>query len=153
MESNIIPVDRLIPDSFPHLRCTFARTKGRSIVQRFHKPCVDPSQFPGTLTPGSTVPPRMRLLLAFVRTRTNGGVISVISHSSRLQTVCSDSCVPLYMSFLYVTNNIIHRCFLFYSLYALSRHVPTQVRDYVLAERSCSGMIYVTMCLRRPINL
>ena len=46
VESNIVPVGRLIPDAFRHLRYTFARTKGRSIVQLFHKAFVDPSQFP-----------------------------------------------------------------------------------------------------------
>jgi len=46
VESNIVPVDRLIPDSFPYLRCTFARGKDSRSVKRYHKACVDPSQFP-----------------------------------------------------------------------------------------------------------
>jgi len=46
VESNIVPIDRLIPDSLPHLRCTFARGKDSRSVKRYHKACVDPSQFP-----------------------------------------------------------------------------------------------------------
>ena len=44
-ESKTVPVDRLIPDSFPHLRRDYAR--GPYILNfRYHKACVDPVQFP-----------------------------------------------------------------------------------------------------------
>jgi len=33
-------------DSFPQLRCTFARGRDYGGVKRYHKACVDPSQFP-----------------------------------------------------------------------------------------------------------
>jgi len=44
MESNLVPADRLIPRTFPRLRCTFVRNKGCDIRKRFHKACVNPSQ-------------------------------------------------------------------------------------------------------------
>ena len=46
LEFNIVRIDRLIPHSFPHLHCTFARAEGCRIVKRYHKACVDHSQFP-----------------------------------------------------------------------------------------------------------
>jgi len=46
VKSKIVPADRLIPDSFPHLCCTFARVPATPSVKRYHKDCVDPSQFP-----------------------------------------------------------------------------------------------------------
>ena len=66
-------------------------------LSRFTKPAQTLLNFPGTLSPGNTVPPRMRLVLAFVRTRINGGVICVLTHSSQLQALCSASCVPHYI--------------------------------------------------------
>ena len=44
-ESKTVPVDRLIPDSFPHLRRTYARGHC-SLNLRYPKACVDPVQFP-----------------------------------------------------------------------------------------------------------
>ena len=41
-ESNIVPVDRLIPHTFPQLECTFVRDN-HDIRKRFHKACVIPS--------------------------------------------------------------------------------------------------------------
>jgi len=43
-KSNIVPVGRLVPRSFPSLRCTFVRAKDCSFSKRFHKACVSPSQ-------------------------------------------------------------------------------------------------------------
>jgi len=95
--SNIVPVDRLIPRSFPKLSCTFVRATGCCISKRFHKACLTLLKSTGTLTPRKPVPPRMRLLLACLRTAMNGGVICAINFSSQLQAVCSASCVPLYI--------------------------------------------------------
>ena len=97
VELNIVPIDRLIPRSFPKLSCTFVRAKDCCFRMRFHKACVTPSHSTGTLTPRNSVPPRMRLLLVCVRTVMNGGVICALSHSSRPQTGCSASCVPVYI--------------------------------------------------------
>ena len=44
-ESNIVQVDRLVPESFPHLRRTYARGPC-SLATRYHKACVNPSLFP-----------------------------------------------------------------------------------------------------------
>jgi len=44
-ESNTVPVDRLIPDSFPDSRRTYARGPC-SLATRYHKSCIDPVQFP-----------------------------------------------------------------------------------------------------------
>jgi len=44
VRSNLVPEDRLIPFTFPHLRCAFAR--GMGCRRRFHKTCVDPALFP-----------------------------------------------------------------------------------------------------------
>jgi len=46
VKSEIVPAVRRIPNTFPHLRCTFARSKDSLIVKRYHKACVVPSQFP-----------------------------------------------------------------------------------------------------------
>jgi len=44
VELNIVPIDRLIPRSFPKLSCTFVRAKVCCFRKRFHKACVTPSQ-------------------------------------------------------------------------------------------------------------
>jgi len=46
VKSNFVPADKLIPDSFPQLRCTFAWGRDYGGVKRYHKACVDPSHFP-----------------------------------------------------------------------------------------------------------
>ena len=46
VQSNLVPEDRLIPFTFPHLRCAFARGLRSSTRRRFHKTCVDPTLFP-----------------------------------------------------------------------------------------------------------
>jgi len=46
VKSNLVPADKLIPDSFLQLRCKFARSRDYGGVKRYHKSCVDPSQFP-----------------------------------------------------------------------------------------------------------
>jgi len=46
VKSNLVPADKLIPDSFPQLRCTFAWGRDYGGVKRYHKACVDPSHFP-----------------------------------------------------------------------------------------------------------
>jgi len=46
VKSKIVPAEKLIPITFPHLGCTFARDKDSPGVKRYHKACVDPSQFP-----------------------------------------------------------------------------------------------------------
>jgi len=43
--SNIVPVENFVPESFPHLRRSCARGP-RACSKRYHKACVDPSQFP-----------------------------------------------------------------------------------------------------------
>jgi len=46
VRSILVPECRLIPFTFHHLRCTFARGMGSSTLQRFHKTCVDAALFP-----------------------------------------------------------------------------------------------------------
>ena len=46
VKSKIFPVERLIPNTSAHLRCTFARGKDSPSFKRYHKACVDPSHFP-----------------------------------------------------------------------------------------------------------
>ena len=46
VNSNLVPADKFIPDSFPLLRCTFARGGNEGGVKRYHKACEDPSHFP-----------------------------------------------------------------------------------------------------------
>jgi len=46
VRSNLVPEDRLIPFTFPQLRCAFAWGMGCSTRRRFHKTCVDPALFP-----------------------------------------------------------------------------------------------------------
>jgi len=86
-----VRANRLIPDYFRHLRCTFARGPSTPSIKRYHKDCVDPSEFPWYTHTGNTVPQRMRLLLACVQTSMNGGVVCAINRYSQQQTVCSAS--------------------------------------------------------------
>jgi len=51
----------------------------------------------------------------------NGGVICALSHSSRPQTICSARWTTYVL--LYAINTFLPGVFLFYSLYAFSRHV------------------------------
>jgi len=46
VRSNLVPEDRLIPFTFPHFRCAFARGMECSTRRRFHKTCVDAALFP-----------------------------------------------------------------------------------------------------------
>jgi len=46
VKSKNVPVERLIPNTIPHLCCTFARVKDSHSVKRYHKACVEHSQFP-----------------------------------------------------------------------------------------------------------
>ena len=46
VRSNLVLEDRLIPFTFPHLLCAFARVMGCGTRRRFHKACVDPALFP-----------------------------------------------------------------------------------------------------------
>ena len=105
VRSNLVPDDRLIPYTFPHLHCAFARGMGCSTLQRFHKTCVDDALFPWyTRTPAIIVTPRRRLLLACVMTGMNGGVMRAIKHYSQPQTVCSASCDHLYAILLIIAH-------------------------------------------------
>jgi len=44
VELYAVPIDRLIPRSFPKLSCTFMRAKDYCFRKRFRKACVNPSQ-------------------------------------------------------------------------------------------------------------
>ena len=42
-QSKIVPLGRMVPRSFPFLRCTFVRATDCSFSKRYHKACVSPS--------------------------------------------------------------------------------------------------------------
>ena len=109
VKSKIVPTERLIPNTFPHLRCTFARGMISPSVKRYHKACVDPSQFPWYTQTGNTVTRRKWLLLDCVPTNMNDGVISAINHYSQQQTVCSANLTKYVL--LYAINTILLSCF------------------------------------------
>jgi len=96
VRSNLVPEDRLIPFTFPHLRCAFARGMGCSTRRPFHKTCVDLLYSPGTQTPASTATQRRRLLLACVMIGTNSDVMCAINHYSQPQNVCSANSALMY---------------------------------------------------------
>jgi len=44
VQSNVVPVDSIIPLTFPKFQCTFLRDKRSEIRKRFHKDCIIPSE-------------------------------------------------------------------------------------------------------------
>ena len=109
VKSEIVPAERLIPTTFPHLRCTFARSNEYLSVKRYHKACVDPYQFPWYTQTGEYCDSKKRLLPECVRTNMSGGVISAKNRYSHLQTVCSANLNTLVL--LYAIKNILPCCF------------------------------------------
>jgi len=89
VKSNIVPVDRLIPRTFPQLQCNFVRYNPCDIRKRFHKACIMPSGRYWSTYYGNTMQLEKRQSQHSVTTKIYGGVIFVLDLYSQLQNVCS----------------------------------------------------------------
>jgi len=74
VKSNIVPVGRLIPRSFPTLSCTFVRAMDCSFSKRFHKACITPSQVHWSTHTEETCGSKDETIARFIWIAMNGGV-------------------------------------------------------------------------------
>ena len=91
VESNIVPVVRLIQRSFRKLRCTFVRSRGCYISKRFHEDSVTHSQLYCYTHTEEYCATKEETIARLCTEAMNGGEICAINPSSQLQTVCSAS--------------------------------------------------------------